>query len=47
MVYLPLPFNQDLSSWNVEQIKTKPLSFDSGATAWTKSKPIWGTSGSN
>jgi surface protein len=38
-------FNQDLSGWCVEQIPTKPTSFDVGADAWTlpNSRPIWGT----
>lgn len=36
-------FNQDLSSWNVLNIKSKPYEFDTGATAWTLPKPVWGT----
>jgi surface protein len=37
-------FNQDLSAWCVEQIPSKPTSFDNGATAWTlpNSRPDWG-----
>ena len=38
-------FNQDLSGWNVSNIASKPTSFDTGASSWTKSKPIWGTTG--
>lgn len=36
-------FNQNLSSWCVSKIASKPSNFDAGATAWTLSKPIWGT----
>jgi len=36
-------FNQDLSGWCVKNISNKPASFDEGATAWTKPRPVWGT----
>jgi len=36
-------FNQDLSSWCVTNLTTTPTDFDTGATAWTLPKPIWGT----
>lgn len=36
-------FSQDLSQWCVSLILTKPSNFDTGATVWTLSKPIWGT----
>lgn len=36
-------FNQDLSGWCVTLISTKPTGFDTGATAWTLPKPVWGT----
>ena len=36
-------FNQNLSGWCVSSIPTKPTGFDTGATAWTLSRPIWGT----
>ena len=36
-------FNQNLSTWCVTLIPTKPSNFDTGATAWTLPKPIWGT----
>jgi surface protein len=36
-------FNRNLSTWCVSLIPTKPTEFDSGATSWTLSKPIWGT----
>lgn len=35
-------FNQDLSLWCVHLIKSKPLNFDVGATAWTLPRPRWG-----
>jgi len=36
-------FNQDLSKWCVSKITSKPSNFDTGASAWTKSRPVWGT----
>lgn len=36
-------FNQNLSGWCVTNISTKPNYFDTGATAWTDPKPVWGT----
>ena len=36
-------FNQDLSSWCVTSITEIPESFDTGATSWVLSRPIWGT----
>ena len=36
-------FNQDLSNWCVKNFTSAPLDFDSGATAWILSKPVWGT----
>jgi surface protein len=36
-------FNQDLSSWCVTNLTTAPTEFDTGATAWTLPKPVWGT----
>ena len=36
-------FNQDLSQWCVTLIPTKPDDFDTGTTAWTLPKPVWGT----
>lgn len=36
-------FNRDLSSWCVTKIPTPPEWFDLGATAWTASRPVWGT----
>jgi surface protein len=38
-------FNQDLSTWNVSLIPSVPSGFDTGATAWTLPRPVWGTSG--
>ena len=35
-------FNQDLSTWNVIHILTEPQDFDTGATAWTLPRPVWG-----
>ena len=43
MFYEASSFNQDLSSWCVSQITTAPGSFDTSATAWTESRPVWGT----
>ena len=36
-------FNQDLSSWCVTNFTSEPNNFDTGATAWTLPKPVWGT----
>ena len=36
-------FNQDLSGWCVTNIPTIPDYFDSGTSAWTLPKPVWGT----
>ena len=36
-------FNQDLSSWCVTNLTTASTDFDTGATAWTLPKPVWGT----
>ena len=36
-------FNQDLSQWCVSNIPTKPDTFDTAATAWILSRPVWGT----
>ena len=36
-------FNQDLSNWCVQKISSKPNYFDTGATAWVLSRPVWGT----
>jgi surface protein len=36
-------FNQDLSDWCVTNIPSKPISFDTGASAWNKPLPIWGS----
>lgn len=36
-------FNQNLSLWAVSNITEMPIGFDTGAVAWTMSKPIWGT----
>jgi len=42
-----IAFNQDLSSWNVSLIPSKPLDFDLGATAWSDPawRPQWTTRG--
>ncbi len=36
-------FDQHLANWCVTQITSAPSFFDSGATAWTRSRPVWGT----
>jgi surface protein len=36
-------FNQDLSGWCVWRITSMPSGFDSGATSWVLSRPVWGT----
>jgi surface protein len=37
-------FNQDLSSWCVSQIPSKPSNFDIGTSSWTLPRPNWGAS---
>jgi len=42
MFYFAAVFNQNLSSWNVSQVTTKPPGdFSTGADAWTLAKPTW------
>jgi surface protein len=36
-------FNQDLSGWCVKEFPILPANFDTGCTAWTKPRPIWGS----
>jgi surface protein len=36
-------FNQDLSKWCVPSISSLPTGFDTGATSWVLSRPVWGT----
>jgi hypothetical protein len=36
-------FNQDLSGWCVPLISAEPTDFDTGASAWALSRPVWGT----
>jgi surface protein len=43
MFYIATAFNQDLSGWCVTNIQNEPTDFDSGATAWTLPRPVWGT----
>nr|BDD46767.1 hypothetical protein 20 [Paracoccaceae bacterium] len=43
MFHTAKAFNQDLSQWCVSQIPSKPFNFDDDASAWTKSRPVWGT----
>ncbi len=38
-----ISFNQDLSAWCVNKIQTEPTDFNTGASTWTLSKPVWGT----
>lgn len=45
MFYDATSFNQDLSSWCVPTFPTAPTYFDTGATAYTLPKPVWGTDG--
>ncbi len=42
MFYDAASFNQDLSGWCVEGIRSQPNDFRSGATSWTLPKPNWG-----
>jgi hypothetical protein len=35
-------FNQDLSTWCVQNIPSLPTFFDAGATLWILPRPIWG-----
>ena len=41
--YNAYEFNQDLSSWCVSNFSAEPTGFDTGASAWTLPKPVWGT----
>jgi surface protein len=41
--YSAYEFNQDLSGWCVSQFSSEPTGFDTGASAWTLPKPVWGT----
>ena len=43
MFYDAKAFNQDLSQWCVPAFIKAPSSFDTGTTAWTLPKPVWGT----
>jgi len=36
-------FNQNLSSWCVSSISTKPSNFDEETLSWTLPQPVWGT----
>lgn len=36
-------FNQDLSGWCVNLLPGPPTNFDLNCTAWTASRPVWGT----
>jgi hypothetical protein len=36
-------FDQDLSGWCVPLISAEPADFDTGASAWALSRPVWGT----
>jgi len=36
-------FNQDLSSWCVQNITEEPEWFDENASGWTLPRPVWGT----
>jgi hypothetical protein len=36
-------FNRNLSGWCVNDFPTLPSGFDTGATAWTLPRPVWGT----
>jgi len=43
MFYGAESFDQDISSWCVEQIATKPTNFDHGATEFDDARqPNWG-----
>ncbi len=35
-------FNQHLANWCVTAIASAPSAFDSGASAWTRTRPVWG-----
>ena len=43
MFYRATAFNQNLSGWCVSLITSRPSYFDTGATAWTLPRPVWGT----
>jgi len=36
-------FNKDLSGWCVTNIASLPTNFDTGASSWILSRPVWGT----
>jgi surface protein len=36
-------FDSDLSSWCVASIPSLPTNFDTGASSWVLSRPVWGT----
>lgn len=36
-------FNRDLSGWCVPLISSEPADFDTGASAWSLGRPVWGT----
>jgi surface protein len=41
--YSATTFNQDLSKWCVTSIPSLPANFDTGASSWVLSRPVWGT----
>jgi surface protein len=41
--YNAYEFNQDLSGWCVSNFSAEPTGFDTGASAWTLPRPVWGT----
>ena len=43
MFYNSSSFNQDLSGWCVTLIPSTPVNFDTGASSWVLSRPVWGT----
>jgi surface protein len=43
MFFNAAAFNQNLGGWCVSLIPARPTGFDSGAAAWTLSRPAWGT----
>jgi surface protein len=43
MFYNATSFNRDLSGWCVSLIPSLPTDFDTGATSWVLSRPVWGT----
>lgn len=36
-------FNQNLSGWCVSNIASEPTNFDTNASSWVLSRPVWGT----